>query len=68
MLRHKRMLTAKKQTLKFKSLGISQAFMPKSFRTNTALVILLARFFLCNASVTSGYTRLLTVCVLLSVR
>lgn len=68
MLRHKRMLTAKKQTLNFKSLGISQAIMPESFSTNTALVMLLARLFLCNASVTSGYTRLLTVCVLLGMR
>ena len=68
MLRHKRILTAKKQTLNFKSLDISHAFMPESFSTNTALVILLAWLFLCNASVASGYTRLLTVCILLGVR
>lgn len=68
MLRHKRMLTAKKQTLNFKSLGVSQAFTPESFRTNTALVILLAWLFLCSASVTSGCTRVFTVCVLLGVK
>jgi len=68
MLRHKGMLTAKKQALNFKSFGISQAFIPESFSTDAALVILLAHLFLCNASVTSGYTRLLTVCVLLGVR
>lgn len=64
MLRHKRIITAKKQTLNFKSLAISQAYMPQFFCTSTALVILLAQLFLCNASVVSGYTRL-TVCILL---
>lgn len=40
MLRHKRMLTVKKQTLNFKALGISQAFLSESFSTNTLGVLL----------------------------
>lgn len=67
MLRHKRMVTAKKQTLDFKSLAVSQAFVLELFSTSTALVILLAWLFSCNASVVSGYTGL-TVCMLLGVR
>lgn len=54
------MLTAKEQTLNFKPLCISPVFM-QSLSTSSALVILLAWLFLCPASVTSGYTRLLKV-------